>query len=231
MNYLLALPLLLLSVSAFAQNSETRSLQSFDRLIVDYGIEATILHGDNYQVVLTGDDEVLEHVQAISSGGQLKLTFEQGIGNTFSGLFRDRKVKAVVTMPKLTAVIANGGATVVSKASWQAEQIELVSNGGADITLSIAADQLDIMSNGGSEVMVSGRVDKATLRANGGSTINAKQLTATHVNANANGAADITINATESLNARANGGSDIYYSGAAKLLTVKSSGGSEITKL
>ena len=225
----LLLSVLILSLTAFAQ-SKSFTPGDFDMVVINYGVDATIVKGNSHGVVINADQAVLDVVQVEVDGGTMKITFEQRDWNRLSKSALRKGIKATITTPALSGVLANGGSDVVSKEQWEADSFKATANGGADLTLIVNVDNLKVVSNGGADVYLSGKARKVKMTANGGADIEAENLKCEVAELSANGAADISVNVSKSLKARANGGSDIEYYGSASMIDVRANGGSDIDR-
>ncbi|MFK8057457.1 MAG: head GIN domain-containing protein [Saprospiraceae bacterium] len=220
---------LLLSFSVFAQ-SKSFTPGAFDMVAVNYGIDAVIKKGAKHSVSIEADQSVLDVVQVVVEGEQMKITFDQKDWNRLSKSALRKGIKATIITPALSGVLANGGSDVVSKDKWSGDSFKMTANGGADLTLIVDVKNLKVVCNGGADIYLSGSADKVKMTANGGADIEAENLMTKDADLTANGAGDISINVSKSLKARANGGSDIEYYGNATMIDVRANGGSDIDR-
>jgi len=220
---------LFFTLSVFAQ---TKSFTPgvFEVVAINYGIDANIKKGDAHAVQIEADQTVLDVIQVTVEGETLKITFDQKDWNRLSKSARRKGITASISTPSLTGVLANGGSDVVSSDTWVADSFKATCNGGADLKLIIDVKDLVLVANGGADLYIKGSARKAKMTANGGADIEAENLIVESAEVIANGAGDISVNASKSLKARANGGSDIEYYGTATKIDVRSNGGSDIDR-
>jgi len=197
---------------------------------INYGIDANIVKGSNHAVTIEADQSILDVVQVLVEGDNLKITFDQKDWNRIKKSALRKGIKATITTPMLNGVLANGGSDVVSKDTWKSDAFKATANGGADLTLCLEVDNLTLVANGGADIFIKGSARKAKMTANGGADIEAENLIVEVADVTANGAGDISVNASKTLKARANGGSDIEYYGTATKIDVRSNGGSDINR-
>ncbi len=225
----LLLAALFIAFSAFGQ-SKTFNPGAFDMVGVNYGIDAVIQKGNTHAVTIEADQSVLDVVVVRVEGDQLKISFDQKEWNQLRKSALRKGIKATITTPALSGVLANGGSDVVSKDVWKGDSFSATCNGGADLTLIVDVESIKVVANGGADIYLSGSARKAKLVANGGADIEAEDLMTETAEATANGAGDISLNVSTTLKARANGGSDIEYYGTASKIDVRASGGSDIDR-
>ena len=240
-----------LASATSAQTSKTFDVTDFTGVSVNSGIDATIEYGATHSVVVTANADVMDDLKVEVDGRTLKLNIDGGSSwwGWLSGGGAKGQVTAVITTPQLERVTSNGGADVASAHNWTAEKFTAVSNGGADLSLSVTAEEVEATSNGGADLtlvvnakrveassnggadlIISGTADHAELSANGGADVSARKLMCRTVDASANGAGDVAVSVSESIKARANGGSDIDYYGDPAQVDAKSNGGSDVKR-
>lgn len=213
-----------------AQSTQTRTPGTFNRISVNNNIDATIVRGSDYSVELSGRAELVEAVKTEIDGNTLKLEYDRDLYESFKGLWKDNTIKAVITLPALTGVVANGGADVTSAEAWRADEFSVIANGGADIDINVQTVNAKIIANGGADVRIGGKVKSLKVTANGGADVEARDFAAEDVDITANGGADVSVHADNTLKARANGSADITYYGNASQVDVKSNGGADIER-
>ena len=220
---------IIFSSAVVAQATKAFDLRSFDRVSANSGIDVQIVKGSTHSIKVTGPQKILDLLDIEVNGDLLEVKLVDNAWKKMRMLDMN-DVKAVVTTPRLSGILANGGSDVTSNVEWKAEEFTIKANGGADIRCSVTAKKVTVDANGGADVELTGSAQNAHFRANGGSDILAKNFTAEDVVADANGAADIELVATKKLKARANGGSDIDYAGGATIVDISTNGGSDITR-
>ena len=234
--------------SLTAQTSRSYDFADFTGVSVNAGIYASIEYGTDFSIEITGDSDDLDDLEVEVKDNTLMLSMKSS-SSWWNWMKRLDKVEAVVTMPRLDRLTANGGADVRSKHRWEsgdfvaksnggadlvfsvkAKNLDATSNGGADLTADIEVDYLEASSNGGADLDLSGTAIKASLRANGGADLTAPKLMCERVDASANGGADIVVSVSKAINASANGGADILYYGDPAEKNVSSNGGGDVTR-
>ena len=75
-----------------------------------------------------------------------------------------------------------------------------------------------------------GVAETLNVSSSGGSDLIAKQLVVENCTVHASGGSDAWVNVQGELTIFASGASDVYYTGPAKIVTMKSSGGADVEK-
>ena len=145
--------ILVLSVSCSYSGSgnvvETKlDISGFDKIEAFDGFSVNITKGDTFSVVISIDDNLVEHLSVVKKGDTLKLD----MASTKS--FRNvTTLKAEVTMPELTSVILNDGARAT--ASGTGEEIYIEANDGCNADLSaFEVKKATAKADDGSEITV-----------------------------------------------------------------------------
>jgi len=161
--------LLILSVGCTYSGSgnvvETKlDITGFDKIEAFDGFSVNITQGDTFSVVISIDDNLVEHLGVVKRGDTLKLD----MASTKS--FRNvTTLKAEVTMPELTSVILNDGAN--ASASGTGEEIYIEANDGCNADLSaFKVKKATAKADDGSSVTVN-VTDSLTAKATDGSKV------------------------------------------------------------
>jgi len=161
--------LLILSVGCTYSGSgnvvETKlDITGFDKIEAFDGFSVNITQGDTFSVVISIDDNLVEHLGVVKRGDTLKLD----MASTKS--FRNvTTLKAKVTMPELTSVILNDGAN--ASASGTGEEIYIEANDGCNADLSaFKVKKATAKADDGSSVTVN-VTDSLTAKATDGSKV------------------------------------------------------------
>jgi hypothetical protein len=135
MKNILLLPLLALVLSMTSCNdgdfgpgvrgtgpveSEVRSVNSFSRIEVQDHIDVVLTQGAQPEVQLEAQRNILEIVEATTSGDKLVLHLTRPTRGKST-----KRVRAYITMPNLSEVVVQDHASVQSTASWSANTFNL----------------------------------------------------------------------------------------------------------
>ena len=149
------------------------AFKDFDGLVVSSGYDVYIEKGDNYSITITVSAEHVDKVNASVSNGILTLSRTSGLKNI-------KKLKAYITMPRLSSVTLSSGCDLVGNGVFISEKFRANLSSGCDINLDIRTGKADITTSSGSDVKMN--VEATDLTMNLSSGCNAK-LTGKAVNA------------------------------------------------
>jgi len=196
-----------LSMPAQAE-TETRATAPFHAVSFDGSWTVDVQVGKEQSVVIEGAKDVLPYVKSEVVDGQLRISLEGDRKRNWDDL-DTTKLKAHITLPKLTAFALRGSGTAnVAGLTGGATQFAL--DGSGDLT----AD---------------GRLDTLALVVNGSGNADLSRLVTAKATATINGSGDATVRPSESLAAAVNGSGQVTYIGDSAKVTsvVNGSGGVE----
>lgn len=182
--------------------SESRSLSGFIGIKASGAFSLIVTVGDDYSVVLEGDQASLANVVTGVDEGMLIIKYRTPTSTT-------NKVRLKITMP-------------------ETRKLEFYGSTDAEV-FGIKGSNTELSANGRSTITAAGSVATLKAEAVGASNVDASKLLAESVTATATGASEITVSASKELTAEALGASNIYYLGDPKV-TKNAVGASEIRK-
>lgn len=246
----------LISLVAFGQVSENRTVAEFSKLKASQGIEVFYTVSTTQSVkVETDDNEKLAYIKTEVEGQTLKVyvdnnskedySYGTGKGKNINGM-RFKVLKVYITGNALTAIKASSSASVKLENLNSVDQLEVAASSSATVsgTFDCTDLQVDVSSSGNFKGKVNaknvaievsssadcdlmGKAEKVTIKASSSADCNAKDLVAEAVTVKASSSADVTVFATKSLDASATSSSSVdYFGNPFQVNTDKSSSGS-----
>ena len=192
---------------------------SFNSVTAGKGLEVIIEQGAQQSVTVEADDNLHQHIKTELKGNTLEITADTNIGNAQSK-------KITVVLPQIKSIESAGGSQVSSRGTLKEDSIELTSNGGSGLTVTIETRNLKTDASGGSHTSIKGTTENLEADASSGSSIDAENLKTENVRAESSSGSSITVNPKRNLTAEASSGAHIYYvSTPAQLKQNASSGG------
>lgn len=246
----------LLSLMAFAQVSESRTVAEFSKLKASQGIEVFYTVSTTNSVkVETDDNEKLKYIKTVVAGEMLKVFVENDSKNNYSsGNRKGRNInginfkilKVFITGKALTEIKASSSASIKLENLNSANQLEIASSSSGSIFGSFDCNDLriDVSSSGdfkgkvnaknitieassSAGVDLAGKASQVMVKASSSADCNLKDLIAEGAKVKASSSADVTIHTTKFLDAEASSSADInYYGNPSQVDADKSSSGS-----
>ncbi len=234
---LFLLSLLIFSAPLFAQRTgdgivgsrniteETRTVASYDRLLVDYTINVRIADGEPGTVLLSGEDNVLPYVQIAVNNGELS------VGLSRKANFKDtRPVTVTIHRAALRSIQAKTACTITADVPVVADQLTVSLDEASRLTADLAVQQLTVTLQAASSVTLRGKAQRASFQLEGASRVAAEQLRIAKADLTLNGASHANIDVTDNLSASADGVSKITYSGSPTIDAQRTAGLSTIKR-
>ena len=183
---------------------EQREVASFTSVGVSGAVNAVIVPGDECQVVVEGDDNLVPLVRTVSEGGHLSI-FTEGV----TGMSPKVPLLVSIVCPQLTGVSASGASEVEAH--------------------EVATESMHLQASGASELELSGTCVRLDVEISGASEADLSQLIANHATVSASGASELHVHALESITGSASGASDIEHSGTDNV-QISTSGASDVSR-
>lgn len=198
---------------------ETREIKGeFTEISASEGLEVYITQSDEYEILVEGDENIIDLIGTDIKNGKLRIHAIENIGRA------TKKVR--VSLPEITALSSSSGANLSAEGKIKADRLEIDASSGAFIALDLLAQGLSVDASSGANLSLSGSVQKAHVSGSSGANINARDLTAEECSAGASSGSNIGINVSRSLTAEASSGGNISYSGNPEVQKNKSVSGS-----
>lgn len=234
---LLLLSLLLFSAPLFAQRAsdgivgsgkiteETRTVASYDRLLVDFTINVRIAEGAPGTVDIEGEDNVLPYVLIAVTTGELN------VGLSRKANFKDTKpVTVTIHRAALRSIQAKTACTITADVPVVSDQLTVSLNEASRLTADLDVQQLTVTLQAASSVTLRGKARTARFELDGASRVAAEQLRIAKADLTLNGASHANIDVSDNLSASADGVSKITYSGSPTIDAQRTAGLSTIKR-
>jgi hypothetical protein len=227
--------LLFISLMAFSQekviydaNAEKRTVGGFQSLRVSDGIDVYITQGAEEGVAVSASEIAYrDKIKTVVEKGELKIYFDQD----FMGWnWKNRKLKAYVSIKLLNNIRASGGADVIIQGVLKVDKLSMQLSGGSDFAGNVTVTDITIEQSGGSDVRIKGNAVNVKVKASGGSDFKGYDLTAEYAIMQASGGSDAELTVTKEMAAEASGGSDVNYKGNPVIKYKSASGGGSVSK-
>ena len=220
-NLLLLVSCLFLATYGFAQESETRSVGKFSGVKVMEGIDVRLIKGEKESVRVEVDGLPLNSIITEVSGSYLEIHRSSN-----SSRYRG-SAKVYVTYVKVENLSASSAGAIYSENTITADNMDISASSAGSIEITIEARNADVSASSAGEVELQGKADRINFSAKSAGQIDAYDLSARRVNADASSAGSIKLAVEDDLVAHASSGGSIRYHGnPTKSNTNSSSGGS-----
>ena len=212
-----------LTIPACAQETETREVGSFSGVKAAEGIDVYLKKGDKevVKVVVEGTDP--SNILTEVSGSYLKIHMKDG-------RYRDVDAKVYVTYVNVDKLSASSAGSIFSEGTIEARTMMISASSAGSVEVTIDAGSVEVSSSSAGEVELKGKVRSISAEAATAAEIDAYDLEADEVEAEAASGASIKVNVNESLEAEASSGGSIRYRGNPDSSNTNSSSGGSVKK-
>ncbi len=210
-------------LAGFAQNKETRRLNSFNQISVGEAIQVNLIKGSQEQAEVIANGINLDEVLTDVSGDRLRISLE---GNNH----RNIDVEINLTYRELEEIRISSAARVIAEEAITASSLEIdvSSAGGGNLELDAGNVEIDISSAGRLEL--SGNVDRIKIEVSSAGDIDAYELTCDEAEINVSSGGSAKVNVSSTIDAKASSGGNIRYKGNPQKVFVNSNSGGSIRK-
>jgi len=203
----LAILLFLVATSlTYSQETIKAKLGTFNEIKVFSGLKISLQKAEVAGIEISGEKS--QELVYKNVNGRLKLSMR------FAETFSASDVEVIIYYSENIHLIdANEGSIVASKDTFKQDKIELKSQEGAYIKLSLEVNYLTVRSVTGGSVSVTGIANNQDIEANTGGIYEGYYLEANNTTAVAASGATINVNTIDVLDATVRFGGNIYYKG------------------
>jgi len=205
-----------------------RSVGDYDAIALSGWFDLDIVAGNEGEITLEGESNLLEHIKTEVKKGKLIIKVEKGV-NLKPSSWNDG-IRITVPIESINSVSLSGSGDIVGKTTIKTNSFKTAMSGSGDITLDVDSSSIDASMSGSGDITLSGNTDSFDVTISGSGDIKAYDLEADNVNATVSGSADIKVTAKKMLKARVSGSGDISYRGNPDKVDTKTSGSGDISK-
>lgn len=198
---LLTASIAIFSQLAFAQENP---ISPFTNLKVFDNINVKLVSSSYYKSEIEGDN--INDVEFLSAGNELKVRMKT------AKVLQGKQTNITLYYKNINSIQASQGAKVSSDKKVKATKLNLISNEGSSIDLTIDVDVLEAKANTGGYIKLSGDADSQTTIVSTGGEFSAQNLKTdiSNITVNAGGKAVIYAKKSADARVRAGGTIDIY---------------------
>ena len=218
----------LLTTASFAQKKENRKVDEFN--YVSFGVSGnlTIIQGSKTEVILEGDEDVLENIETTVTGNKLKIRSKN---SSWSWWGNSSRIKATVTLKDFTGVSVSGSGDVVSKGMLKGDEVDLSVSGSGELDLSLEARAIDCGISGSGSIDLSGKGQTGSLSISGSGELDAADYEVETMSIRISGSGDAAVHVTKEIDSRISGSGTVRYKGDPDKVSNRASGSGKMRKM
>ncbi len=209
------------------EDKQIRQVKAFTAISVSSGIDLNIEYGQQEKVSVEGDLDEISKIITEVKNGTLHIYKKNKSGLNF-GFHSSCEVS--VTAKILEALDASAGSEVKGRNQFSGSEFRLNASSGSEVKIDVVYDKIKADASSGSEIHLKGKTRLLEVTISSGSQIDACDLVADIVRADASSGGQACVNAVSELHANASSGGDIDYTGSPKSIDVNKSSGGRVSR-
>lgn len=187
--------------------TEGRIVGEFTKLKSSGSFDVHITKGDEYEVVVNAESNIIPHIETYVRGNTLEIDI-RGLHNVNNRL----PMEVFVTTPFIES-IKQSGSGIITTDYFTAENFEIYISGSGKISTAINANNVSAGISGSGVLDISGEASMANYSISGSGKIKSDNLVMNDCYAKISGSGDMYIYASDFIEARISGSGNIYYYG------------------
>lgn len=223
-NFLFVLVLLFGVLPLRAQTQrDVRNLGNFDAVKVSNSIKVELVKGDENKAEINASGIDVGNVETSIVGGTLEVRLARGN-------FKNFNVRVTVTYKDIQGIESITSSHVVAKDKIVAESAYLFAATSGFIDVEVEAKDISIEAATTSRILVRGSVQEVEAKSFTNAEIDGSRLEVADASVQANTAATIRLNVTNSISGSVATAAKIFYGGDPRTIEVKTGTGGSVQK-
>lgn len=212
--------LCLAGTGAWSQDTEERTVDSFDKIEVSEAIEVYLTRGDDEGVRIEAEGVETGKVVTEVSGETLEIHMERG------NYFNSKEVKVYVTYNELESIRCSSAAKIFGESTIEGDELTIEVSSAGKVTLDVAVRSLDVSLNSSGKLELTGKAENQEIEVSSAGKLEAFGLNCDRTVIEVSSGGNARVVATSQLDAEASSGGQIRYKGnPSKRNTDTNSGG------
>lgn len=187
--------------------TEGRIISSFEKVKSSGAFEVHITSGNEYDVIVSADENLLQYIETYVSGETLHLDVK-GLRSLDNRL----PMEIFVTSPVLEGVKLSGSGSITTD-YYASDDVDIVLSGSGSITTAFNAEEIDALLSGSGKIKLSGVVNSAEFVISGSGNIEASDLEIRDCRTITSGSGDMWIMVDHYLHSRISGSGSVFFYG------------------
>ncbi len=203
---------------------ETRDISGFTGLMISSGIDVILSEGDNFEVRVVADENLMEVIETSLNGKMLE------VGTDRVNIRNAKSKKVYVTLPKLTDLKISSAGDCEGQNLFHCDHLELGISSAGDLSLEVEASRIDLGISSSGDARLAGKADVFNASLSSAGDLHAFDLVAGQVKVDVSSAGDARVYATDEISMSASSAGNIHYRGDARVIKSSKSSAGDIVK-
>lgn len=175
---------------------------SFTKIVVGQAIDVEIEQSDSYSIEVEADSNLIEHIKTTIENGVLKISSDVNFQNAEKLLVR-------IKMKQITEIETTSASSVQSVNLLKGKSLRIAASSSSDVEIEAEYETMHLEATSTGEITIKGKTLKLETSASSASEIDASELLANEVFAQATSASETTVHAIVKLDAKASSAASI----------------------
>ncbi|RLD49110.1 MAG: hypothetical protein DRI97_18360, partial [Bacteroidetes bacterium] len=193
-------------------SKEVREVGAFTGLDAGGAFDIYLSQAENTRVVIETESKNIDKVITKVSNGTLKISSK--------GIKSSDKLVVYITTPEIKNIDIHGAASLEGLTSLQGDMLQLKASGASDTKLEVYYTTVKTNVSGAASVVLSGNAPSHTVNVSGAGSLMASGLATEVTKANASGAANASVDASQEVVSNTKGAGTIDIAGKPETLTI-----------
>lgn len=203
---------------------ENRDISGFTGVLVSSGIDVILSEGQDFEVRVVADENLLEVIETTLNGRVLE------VGTDRMNIRNAKSKKVYVTLPELSSLKISSAGDCIGKDVFHCDHLELGISSAGDLELEVEAQRIDLNISSSGDAKLAGSADEFYASLSSAGDLHAFDLVAGKVKVDVSSAGDARVFATEEISMSASSAGNIHYKGDARVLRSSKSSAGDIVK-
>jgi hypothetical protein len=202
--------------------TETRDVSNFSGADLRCSGEVIYRQGNEYKVVVTAQQNILDILQTYTSNNRLVIRFKDDVR-----VRSHDPIRVEVTAPSASGFRISGDGSMRSEGLLTSSRMDIDVSGSGNITVSqLKVDYIDAnISGSGNITVIEGSANEENTHISGSGNIDLLNVPAANASAETTGSGDTYVNVSQSLDVKITGSGSVFYKGRPVISTRVSGSG------
>lgn len=202
---------------------EQIKLSKFSRIEVSGSSRVFLTQGENQNVKIKAQANIIELLNKEVSDGEWDIKFEECIKTK-------EVVEIYITIPSIDELEIKGSGEIISQGTLNADQMDLSIKGSGEMKLSLDVTQLESTIAGSGDLQIKGTNQSHDISIKGSGDVSAYELNSKQASVDIKGSGNVELKIEEALSVSIYGSGDVYYKGEEVKLKTNIKGSGNISK-
>jgi len=180
----------------------------FKNIDVGSVMKVYLKQGDQYEVKVEAEDNLLDLMEVKTSGDKLKIGFKD---NTSVNPTKD--IVVYITAPDFHNLEAGGAGGFVSQGTIKTSELNVDVSGACKVKLDVDVNALKVEGSGSSDIILAGNTNSLEVDGSGSIDVKAFDLKSQHTTVGISGSGKANVVAEQTLKVDVSGSGDVNYKG------------------